>query len=480
VFAERVTISFVDGLKGVSASAASGLDLLQVTESRQVPAHDAPSRGQAHVRTLSAADRASGPSGSRRPDALSTPNVTFQRNIYVLNAKKCPQAPRTCWNPAYSENVSAPHLCKGAHTEGDMEQVDFALGVGTPEPAIEETSYGQGLVAPALASESFTPPVRSGPWIDATLDKEAEEVLLRQSSGGSLYAMTQLYEQHWDAGVSFAYSLTRDLNEAEDIASLAFLKVFSASRNGKGPDGPLRPYLYRTIRTCLADHWRRRSYEYAVDQLPETGSEDPSFNLVENAEDRELASKALQSLPKRWQEVIWHADVVGLRPREIAPLLEIEANAVSALLRRARRGLREAYLVEYLRSTSPDECHELLPLLARAVMDSASARDLLTIRRHTRNCQDCRRAMGRLHGIHSSMRSVAVPLSLGALIATQFSHCSETGCRVLQDLTQSPLMVAITEKIDEAMAQKSSIAKTIVSSAVAFARFWGAKIGTEV
>jgi hypothetical protein len=30
------------------------------------------------------------------------------------------------------------------------------------------------------------------------------------------------------------------------------------------------------------------------------------------------------------------------------------------------------------------------------------------------------------------------------------------------------------------MAQKSSIAKTIVSSAAAFARFWGAKIGAEV
>lgn len=86
MFAERVTISAVDGLKGVSASAASGLGLLQVTESRQVPVHDAPSRGQAHVRTLSAADRASGESGSRRPDAHSTPNVTFQRNIDVLYA----------------------------------------------------------------------------------------------------------------------------------------------------------------------------------------------------------------------------------------------------------------------------------------------------------------------------------------------------------------------------------------------------------
>lgn len=38
--------------------------------------------------------------------------------------------------------------------------------------------------------------------------------------------------------------------------------------------------------------------------------------------------------------VLWHAEVMGARPRESAPLLGIDANAVSSLLIRACAGLR--------------------------------------------------------------------------------------------------------------------------------------------
>ncbi|MBT2512483.1 RNA polymerase sigma factor [Arthrobacter sp. ISL-30] len=359
-----------------------------------------------------------------------------------------------------------------------MNQPGFALEVGTPEAPSNDTSYGRLQLLARSTPEDATDPGQVSRNSMAP-DDESEEGLLRRGGDGSLGAMTRLYADHWDAGVAFAYSLTRDLNDAEDIASLAFLKVFSAAQNGKGPSGPLRPYLYRAIRTCLADHWRRRSYEYTTDQLPDSGVEDRALELVESAKDHALASKALSSLPPRWQQVIWHTDVVGLRPRQIAPLLEIEANAVSALLRRARRGLREAYLVEYIRSTSPDECHDLLPLLARAVMDSASARDSLTIRRHTRTCQDCRKALGRLHHIHSSMRAAAVPLSVGTLISTHLSNCSEVGCQVFHDFMQSPLIVGIIEKVDAGLAHKSSIAKAVISSMTAIIKFWGIKIGTH-
>lgn len=229
--------------------------------------------------------------------------------------------------------------------------------------------------------------------------------------------MTMLHLEHWDAGVAFAFSLTRDQNDAEDLAAHAFLKVLCAIKSGKGPAGPFRPYFYRAIRTSTADHWRKRSYEYTMEQVPEVSAEDAGYALVDGMRERDMASRAFSVLPKRWQQVLWHVDVVGLRPRQVAPILEIEANAVSALLRRARRGLREAYLVEFLSSSAGERCRQYLPLLARMVMDTASPRDILKVNLHHGTCLDCSAALRGLREIHSSMRAAGAPLFLSAVVS---------------------------------------------------------------
>ena len=56
------------------------------------------------------------------------------------------------------------------------------------------------------------------------------------------------------------------------------------------------------------------------------------------------AARAFQSLPERWQLVLWHLEVEGQKPADIAPLLGISANSVSALAYRAREGLRQAFV----------------------------------------------------------------------------------------------------------------------------------------
>jgi DNA-directed RNA polymerase specialized sigma24 family protein len=43
------------------------------------------------------------------------------------------------------------------------------------------------------------------------------------------------------------------------------------------------------------------------------------------------------------EECLWHAEIMGQKPREIAPVLGIEPNPVWALLIRARAGLHAAY-----------------------------------------------------------------------------------------------------------------------------------------
>jgi hypothetical protein len=76
------------------------------------------------------------------------------------------------------------------------------------------------------------------------------------------------------------------------------------------------------------------------------GRADPDDQLetVLDSQDHQRVLAALQSLPKRWQTVLWYTDVLQEKPRNIAPLMGIAPNAVSALVLRARKGLRQAYL----------------------------------------------------------------------------------------------------------------------------------------
>ena len=59
--------------------------------------------------------------------------------------------------------------------------------------------------------------------------------------------------------------------------------------------------------------------------------------------EQEHVAAAMRSLPERWRTVLWYAEVMGEKPRNIAPILGLEPNAVSALLIRAKAGLRAAY-----------------------------------------------------------------------------------------------------------------------------------------
>jgi DNA-directed RNA polymerase specialized sigma24 family protein len=70
---------------------------------------------------------------------------------------------------------------------------------------------------------------------------------------------------------------------------------------------------------------------------------------VQAAEERpqvdtgDLISEAFEQLPERWRVVLVAVEIEGRRPAQLAPEMGLSPNAVSALVARARRGLRIAY-----------------------------------------------------------------------------------------------------------------------------------------
>lgn len=265
----------------------------------------------------------------------------------------------------------------------------------------------------------------------------SDEDLIRSSRTGDRSSLDILYSRHHDAGLRYARRLMANRADAEDVAQDAFLRVIAAIGRGNGPEEMFRPYLLRAVRSAAADRWEEQAREIPTDAADETPVEDASLASLLHRNDPELVMKAFQSLPLRWMTVLWHAEVEREPPRRIAPILGIEPGAVSALLLRARKGLREAYLAAYAQAPPRKDCEPTFPYLAATVLGTSSTRDRRKVKEHTRECEDCAKVLAELADVGATMRGVLAPLIMlpaGAI---------HPGLQALQKSSSSPYGAAV-------------------------------------
>ena len=256
----------------------------------------------------------------------------------------------------------------------------------------------------------------SGPELLERSDAE----LLAASRTGDNSAYSELWRRHQPAALALAKRLTGHPSDADDLVNEAFVKVLSALRNGNGPTSAMRPYLLTAVRRLNVDRALAGQKVQPTDDMsahdPGQPFVDPALKGLENS----LVAAAYRQLPERWQMVLWHTEVEEMSPKDVAPLLGMSPNAVAALALRARAGLREAYLVAHIRTSSP-ECELMLPKLAAYVRGSAAPRERAAVERHLPDCEDCRMALAELQDVGGRMRAVVAPLVLGTAAALYLS-----------------------------------------------------------
>lgn len=237
--------------------------------------------------------------------------------------------------------------------------------------------------------------------------------LLEQVRRGNEAAFTELYVRH--RAVARRVALTyRCPGDPDDLVNEAFEKVFAAVRRGSGPTDAFRAYLLVTMRRLAADY-AERPHDDRLDDLPEAvvaaASEPPL-----DAEDRDLITRAFESLPDRWQAVLWYTAVEGRNPRELAPLLGVSANAVSALAYRAREQLRQAFLQAHLQTWSRPQCEPHRSLLGAYVRDGQSRRERANTQRHLDTCDSCQGLVAELHQVNTMLVRSVAPLFPAAFL----------------------------------------------------------------
>ncbi|HET8923145.1 MAG TPA: sigma-70 family RNA polymerase sigma factor [Candidatus Acidoferrum sp.] len=153
----------------------------------------------------------------------------------------------------------------------------------------------------------------------------------------------QLVLPHVDAAFNLARWLLRRREDAEDVAQEALLRACRFFRGFHGGDA--RAWLLQIVRnSCYTWLEKNRPMELSVafdEELhlqtcltPET--------LAIAGNDRERLTRALETLPPRYREVLVLRELEGCSYKEIAAITSIPIGTVMSSLSRARRQLSSA------------------------------------------------------------------------------------------------------------------------------------------
>lgn len=237
--------------------------------------------------------------------------------------------------------------------------------------------------------------------------------LIAATRNGDTTAYGQLYERHVHAAQRLARILTHDHATADDLVSETFAKMLATLSTGRGPDLAFRAYLLTTLRHTFYDRTRRdKKVEFTDDMTRHDIGEDFEDPAVATQE-RRYAARAFHRLPERWQVVLWHTEVEGETAAQVAPLLGLSANGVSALAYRARERLRQMYLQEHVADSHATACRWTADRLGARVRGGLSPRDVIKIDNHLEECAGCKLLMAELTEVNSGMRGVLAPVLLG-------------------------------------------------------------------
>jgi len=220
--------------------------------------------------------------------------------------------------------------------------------------------------------------------------------LIAEVRSGGTDAYGLLYRRHVESARTLARQLTGCPAEVDDLVAEAFTRLFSTLRRGGGPDSAFRAYLLTTLRNTLYDRARQDRRVELSDDMTRHDRGVPWEDTAVDGLESTLAARAFSRLPERWRIVLWRTEVKQESPAEVASLLGLTPNGVSALAYRAREGLRQAYLQEHLNSEMPDPYRgtaghrATIDQLGAWTRGGLSARQRVRVNSHLAACPSCR------------------------------------------------------------------------------------------
>lgn len=242
-----------------------------------------------------------------------------------------------------------------------------------------------------------------------------DEPLLDAVRNGDQQAFGELYARHRGAVFAVARLHSNSHAEAEDITSEAFTRVLALLKSGGGPRQFLRAYLVTAVSRLAAD--RAHDLNRTQPQEPHEQGKLDQIQLFDDTVVRQVdaavVARAFASLPERWQEVLWYLEIEGYRPRQVASVVGMQPNAVSALGKRARDGLRTAYMQQHVSARALEECGEYSTQLGAFVRGTLTPSKLKLMQDHLDSCERCTAEYLQLQDLGVGLRGWILPILAG-------------------------------------------------------------------
>jgi RNA polymerase sigma-70 factor (ECF subfamily) len=184
------------------------------------------------------------------------------------------------------------------------------------------------------------------------LAADPDEELLQEARNapeGDLRAFEQLVLRYQRRVVANCRYITRDQNNAEDLAQEVLLKAFFGLRRFEGRSS-FAGWLQRIkVNHCL-DHLKKQTgqsfvgiEEQHVDKFDQLKVLVAADKLAEAIGDQRLISQVLDSMPNTLRIPLVLCDMDGLTYEEVAQSLSISMPATKMRIKRAREVFRERY-----------------------------------------------------------------------------------------------------------------------------------------
>lgn len=314
----------------------------------------------------------------------------------------------------------------------DESSGDGDATAGGPVPPQVPSQGGRASVPPrGHPADGSVPPQRE--WREDSVLTPPRELppadadLIDRMRSGDDTAYEELYRRHAQAVRRYARTCCRDAYTADDLTAEVFARMLQAVRGGSGPQHAVRAYLLTSVRRVAASWTRSARREQFVDDFAvfaaqsARGSEVSDDDTLELGADvramreaeRSMAMRAFQSLPERWQAVLWHTEVEDESPSEVATLFGLDANGTRVLASRAREGLKQAYLQAHVSAklTDDEECARYADQLGRYARGRLRTRAERGLRKHLEECAKCRLAATQIEEVAGGIPAV-VPVAV--------------------------------------------------------------------
>lgn len=184
----------------------------------------------------------------------------------------------------------------------------------------------------------------SQPLADAHVD-DPDLALLRAAGLGDQSAALQLVRTHAPTLQRLAWRMLGDEQEAQDVVQETCLRLWRMAGEWRPGEARLSTWLHTVAMNLSRDRLRRRRETYPVESFEWLAGEDSPEQDMERDRRSARVQQALTQLPERQREALILSHFEGYSQSEAATVMGVSVEALESLLSRARRSLRQRWLI---------------------------------------------------------------------------------------------------------------------------------------